>query len=178
MRFLIALLTISCSCSCWGKDFSPRVVVERISGWRASPVYAQNLTADAQVFVFYSDGRFGVINGILGKSSRSHEISVLFGAGYSVFSGCWSVKNGKANAVAEPVYMPSPTSPKPAPRRYEFEFNGKGLMTSPKIRNQLVPHGSIVGMPNILPVTDTLESRTRSFESSSGMAVWRCVDKK
>lgn len=178
MRLLITLLTMSCICSCWGKDPSPRVVVERTSGWNASPVFPENLTADAQIIVFYSDGRFGVINGILGKSSRGHEVSVLFGEGYSIFSGCWTVTGREVNAMAAPVYLPSPITPKPEPRKYEFVISGNGLMTSKGIKNQLDTNRPTESIRNIRPITDILESRTKSFESSSGSIVWQCVGNK
>jgi hypothetical protein len=178
MRLLITLLTMSCICSCWGKDTGPRVVVERTSGWNASPVYPENLTADAQIVVFYSDGRFGVINAILGKSSRGHEVSVLLGEGYSIFSGCWAITDRKINAIAAPVYLPSPITPKPEPRKYEFVFSGNGLITSRRIKNQLDPNRPTESIQNIRPITDILESRTKNFESSSGSTVWHCAGNK
>jgi hypothetical protein len=128
--------------------------------------------------VFYSDGRFGVINGILGKSSHGHEVSVLLGERYSNFSGCWTVTDRNVHATAEPVHLPSPITPKPKTRKYEFVFSGDGLMTSKTIKDQLDQNRPTESIQNIRPTNDILESRTKSFKSSRGNTVWSCFGRK
>ena len=169
---------VAYACSCCGQNRDSRVIVERTSEWNASPVYPENLTASAQIVVFYSDGRFGVVNGIIGKSSREHDVSVLFSEGYSVFTGCWSTSGAIVKALAAVVYLPAPMKPMPEPQRFEYVFDGISPMMGKKLVNQIDRNRPIETIPDASSIAEIVESQTKAFESTNKSRSWRCSGSK
>ena len=112
------LVTAFAAHAAGGKE---RIVVEQLTAWTA-PATGQLSLADARASIFYPDGRFSVVNGVLGRGPRMQVPAFLLNEGYSVFSGCWSASGKTATAIGRPVYLPALINPPPKAVTLVFHF--------------------------------------------------------
>jgi hypothetical protein len=151
------------------------VVVERLEKWAVPPPIAGKWQyADGRISIFYSDGRFTVIDAVLGRFKHGGVV-VIWNNGYNVGSGCWTANGRSVVAVVNPVYLEAQIVPPPSPQTLTYrtdqtDFSKPWKFTSqdPKVRG-------------VEETTDTArclkiaEDYTKEFESTSHARVWSCA---
>jgi hypothetical protein len=171
-RAVIALVLYWCA-GMAAETPAPRVVVERLSDWTLPPPMGGVSHADGRVSILYSDGRYALINIMLGRSSHGGRTSAILGEGYSVFAGCWTARGRSITAIAKPVYLPGRFDPPPRPVTLMYGYDGD-FANAGKITPQGDGPHRMETVNDVGELLAIVESRTKDFESTSGSAVWSC----